>query len=249
MTGDSPQSKRVNLFVVGAQKAGTTALYRWLAAHPAIAAPIKEPHFFDLEERYGNGAPDAIEAYHRPYLAHAHLDYWADCTPIYLYLPHVPARLVDYNPQARIIVLLRHPADRAISQWAMEYRKEKERRSLVPSLLLEHWRRRGDTHRVYSYLHRGFYAEQLARLLNHFPRERVLILKSEHMSQAPQQVTHEICDFLGVARVNEAVIERANEGRYRAPGHMVRKALEWRYGRELQRLRTRYGISWDDDFT
>jgi hypothetical protein len=246
MDRSKPGAKRVNLFVVGAQKAGTTALFKLLAAQQDICAPEKELHFFDRDERYQGGTAEALSAYHWRFQACEHQRYWADCTPIYMYLPQVPVRLARYNPNARIIVLLRSPADRALSQWNMEYRKGKERLPLSLALGCEYFRRRGQEHRVHSYLHRGFYSRQLARLLELFPRRQLLILQSEEMLLHPHHSALRVLRFLELPVRGKPTIAQTHMGEYASQHRHVRRILKMVYRREEKRLEKRFGLRWAD---
>src|SRR6185503_6418815 len=115
--------RRVDFFVAGVQKGGTTALDAMLRRHPAIqmarlnGKDVKEVHFFD-DESIDWSAPDYGKL-------HRHYD-WSEsrvrgeATPIYLYWPNALKRLLAYNPNVKLIILLRHPIHRAFSQWQME---------------------------------------------------------------------------------------------------------------------------------
>ncbi len=102
--------------ILGAQKAGTTALYIYLAKHPEIvAAENKEPHFFDCPFRYSQG----IEYYHSlfPYIDPKNPKITFDASGGYLANPSAYQKIYQYNPQLKLIVLLRNPIDRAFSAW------------------------------------------------------------------------------------------------------------------------------------
>lgn len=109
---------RVEFFVAGVQKGGTTALDAMLRQHPEIAmAREKEVHFFD-DESIDWSAPD-YGRLHAAYDA-GERRLRGEATPIYTYWPNALERLRAYNPAAKIIVGLRHPAFRALSHWRME---------------------------------------------------------------------------------------------------------------------------------
>lgn len=190
----------VNFVVVGVQKAGTTALFDYLQDDPAYGLPdVKEVHFFD-DESVDWTAPD-----YAPYLARFD---WSDpaqirgeATPIYIYWPRSLERLAAYNPAAKIIVMLRDPIDRAWSHWRMETSRGVETRPF--SWCIREGRTRlfdaepWGVHREYSYVERGFYGEQMERLLGLFPRDQVLILTADELRGAPNAVLTRVNGFLG----------------------------------------------------
>jgi len=100
-----------------------------------------------------------------------------------------------------LIILLRNPIERAFSHWNMEYHRKVETLPFFEAIKNEHYRARDTSplqHRVYSYIDRGFYVEQLRRLWKYFPREQTLVLKSEKLKLEPQPTIHKICEFLQV---------------------------------------------------
>ncbi|GFE52491.1 deacetylase sulfotransferase [Roseobacter cerasinus] len=194
-------SNTVDFFIAGVQKGGTTALHKKLQGHPEIfLSQKKEIHFFDN---------DALDWQAPPYeKLHSHFDFTQDrvfgeATPVYTYWPDALRRLKAYNPQAKIIIILRHPTFRARSAWKMEVTRgaEKWGFGLAVSKLGRarvRWSR-GGVHRVYSYVERGYYARQIAELLEYFPREQVFFCTSDQLWHTEQDTLAQICTFLGVA--------------------------------------------------
>ena len=193
-------SSLVNFVVVGVQKAGTTALFDYLQDDPAYGLPdVKEVHFFDDESVDWN-APD-----YRSY--HARFD-WSDpalirgeATPIYIYWPRSLERLAAYNPKAKVIVMLRDPVERAWSHWRMETSRGVETKPF--SWCIRQGRARlfeahpWGVHREFSYVERGFYGEQVERLLGRFAREQVLFLTADELRAAPSATLARVNAFLG----------------------------------------------------
>lgn len=191
--------RRVNFIVAGVQKAGTTALYDHLADDPAIClSRVKEVHFFD-DEQVDWAAPD-----YGPY--HAQFDdagpaIRGEATPIYLYWPHALERIAAYNPQMRLIVMLRDPVERAWSHWRMETSRGVEthpfgwciRQGRTRLFEADPW----GVHREFSYVERGFYGEQMERLFSIFPRDQVLVVLADDLRRDPNRVLSQVADFLG----------------------------------------------------
>jgi len=193
--------KRVGFLVAGVQKAGTTALFDYLAEIPALELPsVKEAHFFDDEEQVDWAAPD-YAPYHALFGNPDRM--WGEATPIYLYWPNALERIRAYNPAMRLILIFRDPIERAWSHWKMEYARGKETEPFAWCIREGRARMAESTpypgfHRVHSYVERGFYGRQLARALSLFPREQILLLGSKGLRDDPTGTIGSICTFLGV---------------------------------------------------
>ncbi|EQD69184.1 heparan sulfate glucosamine 3-O-sulfotransferase 6, partial [mine drainage metagenome] len=180
---------RIGFMIGGAQKCGTTAFTEFLRLHPQARLPLgKEAHIFDAPDYDDAALPETIDARFAAHFAEPWQEslLYGDATPISLFLETAICRAARYNPALRWIILLRDPAERALSHYAMERARGNESLPLLPALLAEPWRlrrARGDlgwnsSLRNHSYRARGEYAAQLQRLLRHFPREQVLLLRS-----------------------------------------------------------------------
>lgn len=189
-----------NFFIVGAQKAGTTALHSYLSRHSQISMSTpKEIHFFDDETIDWSKPPtDELERQ----LGGTARQVRGEATPIYMYWPNAIERLKAYDAGARIIVLLRHPIYRALSHWKMETRRKDETLSFSDAIRAGGRQRvansPGGAHRVFSYVERGFYAAQVARLLRHFPRAQIHFAKTDDLWWSPQLILSQVERFLGV---------------------------------------------------
>ncbi|WP_162301386.1 sulfotransferase family protein [Cognatilysobacter segetis] len=245
---------RVDFVIGGAQKAGTTALARYLSRHPDVALPArKEAHVFDapdFDDDWGVAEVDARYAPHFPEAGgHALL---GDATPIYMLHPRLIRRIARYNPSMRWIVLLRDPVDRAISQYHMERRRHLETWPLPAALALEPLRLAGHADdfsdasplRTKSYLRRGRYADQLDAIHSCFPTTQVLVLLSDDLRCDPASVIARVCTFLEIPQPPEPPVpERVHEGAYAPPGAFVRGLARLLLWQPSRRLRQRYGIS------
>jgi hypothetical protein len=205
-----------DFLVIGAQKCGTTALYAYLRWHPGITGPAwKEVSYFD--RHYGRG-----EAWYRgqfpsrPWLwltgaRSGRRPLVGEASPSYVLHPHAPERVRALVPEARLVVLLRDPVDRALSHYNHEVALGREPLSFEQALDREPERLRGELERLgdtstfshawwdHTYLARGRYAEQLERWLAVFPREQLLVLASERMRQEPAATYAQVLGHLGAA--------------------------------------------------
>lgn len=193
--------RKVDFFIVGSQKGGTTALEAFLRAHPGIQMGLKkELHFFDNEALDWNSPDHAI--LHSAFKPAASEVLRGEATPIYMYWPNSMERLKDYNPEAKLIVMLRHPALRAYSHWKMEMSRNNETFSF-PLAISDVGRLRVSgaprgVHRKFSYVERGFYAAQIARMLNLFRASNILFLRTDELWHAPNETLNRISRFLGI---------------------------------------------------
>ena len=190
----------VNFVVAGAQKSGTSALDSYLRQHPDIGmAKAKEVHFFDSESSFA-GVPD-YSRYHEFFPQSPEIKLRGESTPIYLYWYPAPRRMWEYNPRLKIVVLLRNPIERAFSHWNMERARKAESLDFSEALRFERQRCRQALplqHRIYSYLDRGFYSEQLRRLWHFFPRDQTLVIRHEALRDQHQATMDGVFRFLGV---------------------------------------------------
>jgi hypothetical protein len=205
----------VNFLVAGVQKGGTTALYDYLAEQGGVAlSREKEVHFFD-DEAQDWDRPD-YGAYHAQFEP-AEGRPCGEATPIYCYWPKALERIAAYNPAMRLVLLLRDPVARAWSHWRMEYARGAERQPFAWCIRegrlrlfeVEPW----GHHREFSYVERGFYGEQLERMLALFPREQVLVLRAEVLRADPAPVLAKVRRFIGAKPAPAPAAREVHVGR------------------------------------
>ena len=181
---------------VGVQRAGTTWWYAAIEAHPGVhRVPLapKERHFFaPFHER--PFTENDVRAYHRlfPRPPGALAGEW---TPAYLYHHWTPPLLARAAPDARILVLLRDPVDRYVSAIGGDERN-----------------RRRSPRRASEAFERGLYHSQLARLVEHVGRERLLVLQYERCRSSPREELSRTYAFLGLdpERVPDVLARKTN---------------------------------------
>jgi len=189
--------KLPNFLILGAQKAGTTTLHSALELHPQVyTASPKELSFFNKEENYRKG----IEWYASFFKNWTTEKVAGEGTPSYLWDERVPARIKKHLPQAKFIILLRNPVDRAYSAYWYAYISGSETLPFEKALDVEPLRAQyGDAIRGFSsYLDRGRYVRQLNRYFDLFNRERFLILIFEEYVQNPDEALICVTSFLGI---------------------------------------------------
>lgn len=198
---EAPQ--RVQFFIAGVQKGGTTALDSILRDHPSVQmARVKEIHHFN-DESIDWSAPDHGRL-HEAFDWEAAGVVRGEATPITIYWPNALERLRRYHPRAKLIIGLRHPAFRAFSHWRMETKRGWDTLPFPQAVGTEGRQRvrnaPGGVHRVFSYVERGLYAGQVERLLALFPRPQVLFFRTDRLWLEPGQVLGAVQDFIGVER-------------------------------------------------
>jgi hypothetical protein len=229
-----------DMVIAGAQKAGTTSLFDYLAGHPQCAASsTKEVHYFDDhytrgEHWYrmhfpvvrGNVVSEGVDGAWSPA---AGRPLCFESSPYYMFDPRVPARMHAALPHAKIVLLMRNPASRAYSHYQHTLRRGREPLSFDEALDAEPARLAGEearmladehylshAHRNYSYLARGHYAAQLARFQSLYPSEQLLIVQAERLFTAPAETFARVLAFLGLAPWQPAHFAASNTGRYRS---------------------------------
>ncbi|CAJ1431874.1 unnamed protein product [Effrenium voratum] len=190
-----------------------------------------------------------------------------DVTPSYMYLPQVLPRLRQFLPQARLVVLLRNPIARAVSHHNHDLHKYRPvgglaarlRREARPLFAARQCRKPPPPPSRQDALRRGLYSEQLARILNYYPAEQVLVVISERFRADPRRELRRVLEFLGeelpTAMPDDAFEPHHVRDVYWAPvpaqKGRLRRALRRFYGREVRRLRRMLDDplpEWGEDF-
>ncbi len=251
---------RVSFLIGGVQKGGTTALAQFLGEHPQVALPLaKEAHVFDDAGVDDARDPQEIDGDYAAHFAPGSGDrLHGDATPIYILHPKLVRRIAAYNPAMKWILILRHPLERALSQYHMERARGRERLPFWLALLLEPWRLRGHEDDLsrdsptsrHSYRLRGDYARQLDVLYAHFPHDQVLVLFNDELDADPGATLGRVHRFLGLAPFSSSAggYPRVFEGDY---ARFRRGGLRWwlherLFSRALRAQRLRYGIDWEN---
>lgn len=192
---------RPDFLIIGAQKAGTTALFGMLAAHQAVLAPaVKEHHFFDEDERYAKGMTSYLRGFPRRNRSRGQVTF--EATPSYLFIEAAAKRIHDQLPGVKLIAVLRNPVSRAYSAWNMfrDFKNDPvhghlhDTRSFEQAVEEELGGK--DLPMAHRYLARGLYADQIKRYFDMFGRDRLLLLGHEHLLRSPEEVMKKCCEFL-----------------------------------------------------
>jgi hypothetical protein len=212
-----------DFIVFGAQKSGTTSLYRYLTAHPSVApAAEKQLDFF------------SHAAFHRGY--EWYLSRFSErepgvlsgeASPYYMFHPHAPGRIFEFDPNVRLVAILRNPVDRTYSHYQHQVRNHREPLSFEEALSSEADRISGEAekmmldatfystvHRRHSYLARSRYAEQLETWFSLFSEEQILVLESGALFEEPEKTLGRATSFLGLSPFRLESYDRFMPGSY-----------------------------------
>jgi hypothetical protein len=212
-----------NLFVIGAAKAGTTALHHYLGQHPAVfMSPIKEPNYFAFPEGPPGFAGPAIaprntfdrdrlrrERYELSVLNRAEYERLfvhgrgrpvrGESSPAYLYVPGTAARIRKAVPDARIVALLRDPIDRAYSKFTQMRRDAMEPLAdFAAAVAAEAQRKRDGWAPTWLYMDRGFYHRQLMPYFQLFDRRQIHILLYDDLRRDAVGSVRSVFEFLEI---------------------------------------------------
>jgi hypothetical protein len=191
--------ERLDFILAGAQKSGTTALHYFLSKHPHITmGNQQEMHFFDNDALFVS-EPD-YEELHKRYPLVSPSTIAGDCTPSYLYHEAAAERIWKYNPQIKVLIILRNPVERAFAHWNMQRFKGREPLDFFDAVREEQTRIGGAPPveaRRFAYVDRGFYGRQLARFFKFFPGGQVEVLKFEDFQKKQGETLANIFAFLG----------------------------------------------------
>jgi hypothetical protein len=221
MPEDRRAGPRPDFFIVGAFKAGTTALYSYLRQHPQIFMPfLKEPLFFgsDLTRRYGRMT---LEEYLALFRAARDGHRIGEASAWYLYSQTAAREIHDFSPSAQIIVMLRNPIDVMYAQHRqLMFGVAEDLTDFAEALDAEPARRRGERLppgplRVENLYYRESvrFADQLERYLAVFGRERMHVIVYDDLRADTQGVYQRVLDFLGVDSDFRASFAVVNENK------------------------------------
>ena len=240
----NPIRAQPDFIIIGAARSGTSTMYDYLIRHQlVISALVKEIKFFDGYYNsgfswYRSFFPTKIQKFYLQLRKKRDI-LTGEATPDYIFHPLVPKRIKKNIPHVKLIALLRNPVDRAYSQYSMFFKTKLETLSFEAALQQEEKRIAGEREKIfedenyyssaltnYSYLYRGIYVDQLKLWYEVFPKEQILIIKSEDMSSEYQseKTKKQICEFLDIP-FNPIPFRTVKELKYSKMNPKTRKYL------------------------
>ncbi|MDJ0556593.1 MAG: tetratricopeptide repeat protein [Microcoleaceae cyanobacterium MO_207.B10] len=247
-----PEVSQPNFLVIGVKKGGTTSIYNYLTQHPQIIPAIKKE--IDFWSFYFYRGLDWYRA-HFPLIPDSEKFLTGEASPSYFDSPNTPARLFHFFPKIKLILLLRNPVDRAISNYYHEVRSNPESMSVeevisskleklikVSSSLVQqqdYWSYQGD------YIASSLYLDWLQKWLTVFRREQLLILKSEDFYNCPASTMKQVFDFLDLPNYQIRDYPKLNAGSYASISESIRQKLSEYFQPHNQRLEEYLGMKFN----
>ena len=189
-----------NFFIVGVSKAGTTSLYEYLKKNPNIyMSPIKEPNYFSIKTIPRNGLEQPIrdkKKYFDLFKKVKHEKIVGEASATYLSDPEAPKLIHQIAPNAKILICLRDPVERAYSAYLMHVRDEHFKTTFHNRLQIE-LKEKPDPSKSSLRLHAGLYSKDVKRYLNIFGRSQVKIIIFEEFITDVKKTIEEVLQFLG----------------------------------------------------
>jgi hypothetical protein len=214
-------TKKVDIFIAGSQKTGSTWLYECFKEHPEIFVPMKDAiHFFTINHDLGN------DWYHEWYENGDNNQIWCDATPSYIRDPEAAKRIFEYNPNAKIIFVLRNPIDRAFSHYWHMKRKGFISYSFEDMLS---YNGVGNIDLFQMWFYSSRYSYLIDPYLAIFPKEQIFFSLFDQLQEDPKTYLKSIFKFCGVENNFEPKIlfKNKNSG---SRGYVVKKTrnpIKW----------------------
>jgi hypothetical protein len=224
--------KKPNLFIVGAPKAGTTSLHKYLEGHKDILmSSIKEPNYFSSDELvkfplYYDDAPliKKEDEYLNLFNSKNDETILGEASVSYLFYPEVAKKIKDYNKDAKIIIVLRNPIERAFSHYLMDFTSGYFKSSFSEAINRKNSKNANAIYQQVVEL--GLYYNQVKIYIDTFGYENVLILFQEEMRKNVKDTLRKIFSFLNI---NDEVQDNQNINKqfhaYKEPKGKILKLL------------------------
>lgn len=189
-----------NTFLIGAQKAATTSLYNWLSQHPEICAPmtVKDYAFFTRDDFFNKGLESLSQFYKEDFNGQKIV---LQGSVHYIYFEKALERIQNYSPNAKFLLILRNPVERAISAYEYAVKFNYETLPIDQAFEAEDKRQADDDIRIRSeltYKTHGLYSKQIKTFLKYFSEEQLKVILYEDIANQPERVVKNTFDFLNV---------------------------------------------------
>jgi sulfotransferase family protein len=235
--------RKPNFFILGAPKCGTTSIASWLGGHPNVfISAVKEPHFFNTDDRQGIST---LRAYENLFSAANHNHYAVgEASVWYLFSTEAVKNILQYQPGARFIVMVRNPIEMAPALHAeMMISGHENIRDFAAAWEHQERRRQGQWLPPFSWAHRRFLygdvcklGSQIERLLSAVPASRVLAIVLDEIISDPRQQYLRVLRFLQLEDDERSDFPIYNKARTMRYPNLTRAAFD------LTQIKRRIGI-------
>lgn len=221
----SPVRMSPDFIIIGGRRCGSTSLYNYLIQHPCVAPALrKEIHYFSTKYHkglswYKANFPSTLYKWYFNKTKKKNL-ITGEASPYYLSNPHAPKRIYQTFPEVKLVALLRNPIERAFSDFK---HSNEETLSFDEAIKKEETRLSGEKEKILSdpdyvsishwtqaYIAQGIYVEQLKNWMEIFPKDQILILKSEDLFSNPENALKTVYKFLNLENFNLEEYKRYN---------------------------------------
>tara|TARA_B100001758_G_C18411756_1_gene616287 strand:- start:2602 stop:3471 length:870 start_codon:yes stop_codon:yes gene_type:complete len=230
---------KVNFFIVGAPKAGTTSLHYYLDEHPEVnMSKIKETNYFSDKEiknqnlYYKKRSIKSLEEYHDLFQRESKDILFGETSPSYLFYRGVASKIKAYNPEAKIIIILRNPIDRAYSHYLMDYRLGLVKSDFADIISKKYRNKYSDLY-FQQYIELGNYATQIARYHKQFSSDKLLILDYNDFTNNTNQVMSRIFNFLSLSDFKVASINQRYNSAIIPKNRFIKQVYSFIYLRNI----------------
>ncbi|XP_046350935.1 heparan sulfate glucosamine 3-O-sulfotransferase 3B1-like [Haliotis rufescens] len=190
---ENATKKLPEALIIGVKKGGTRALLEFLRIHPDVRAPGPEPHFFD--RHYNKG----LQWYRRQMPTTLPGQVTMEKTPSYFVTREVPKKVFNMSKNVKLIVVVRDPVTRAISDYTQSFTKRPYLKPFEQMAFIDNTTRLVDT--KWGAVRIGVYAKHVERWLRYFPLEQMHFVSGENLISDPAGEMAKVQDFLGLKRI------------------------------------------------
>ena len=213
---------KVNTFIVGAPKAGTTSLHYYLQQHPEVCmSTIKEPNFFtaaNVSDLYYDVDPILNEDDYHLIFSDLKKKVVGEASVSYLYYPLIANKIFEYNPKAKIIILLRNPVQRAFSHYLMDKRLGLCNVSLLE--IIENPQKH--PHFYQQFVELGLYSSQVKRYIDVFGKKHVKLLMYDDLKLNVTSLLSSVFQFLSLDYIQ---VDTTARNKFKAPSNSIISVL------------------------
>ena len=250
-----------DFIIIGAGRAGTTALYTYLIQHPSIItastdndAPVADLHFFEYM------ISDKISWYKSHFPRKSKNSFvTGEFTSTYMYHKKVPERIFNLIPKIKLIVILRNPVDKAYSTYNQQSHFNEVTSSFEETIKAEFARidliknhieytnnnPNFDNYVEYNIIRHGIYFNYLEKWFKIFPKKQIFVVDSNELENVPQQTLNKVFEFLNLSPHEIPNLAKVNIGKYSPMTESTRQSLIEFYKPHNAKLNNLLGTNFD----
>ena len=250
-----------DFIIIGAGRAGTTALYTYLIQHPSIITastdndePVADLHFFEYM------ISDKISWYKSHFPRKSKNSFvTGEFTSTYMYHKNVPERIFNLIPKIKLIVILRNPIDKAYSTYNQQSHFNEVTSSFEETIKAEFARidlnknhieytnnnPNFDNYVEYNIIRHGIYFNYLEKWFKIFPKKQIFVVDSNELENFPQQTLNKVFEFLNLSPHEIPNLAKVNVGKYSPMTESTRESLIEFYKPHNAKLNNLLGTNFD----